>query len=80
MPIVWDQGETAGLSEKMWTASSRIMGTALSSLPIKVNRKNRYNSPSPGGRESEGGGFHPHPDPLPSRKREFIRDCVEDYK
>ena len=30
------------------------------------------NSPSPGGRELEGGGFHPqpHPSPLPSRERE----------
>ena len=30
-----------------------------------------YNSPSPGGRELEGGGFRPHLTPLPSRERKF---------
>jgi len=36
---------------------------------IIVNCKIPYNSPSPGGRELEGGGFHPHLNPLPSRER-----------
>ena len=36
--------------------------------------------PSPGGRELEGGEIHPHLNPLPSRERKFIRNCVEHYK
>ena len=44
-----------------------------------VNRKNLYNSPSPGGRELEGGGPHPHLSPLPSRERKLIWNPVEDY-
>ena len=38
-----------------------------------------YKTPSPGGRELEGGGFHPHLNPLPSRARNFIRDYALNY-
>ena len=44
-----------------------------------VNRKNLYHFPSPGGRELEGGGIHPHLNPLPSRERKFTRNCVEHH-
>ena len=47
---------------------------------IIVNHKNLYNSHSPGGRELERGEIHPHLDPLPSRERKCIGNCVEDYK
>jgi hypothetical protein len=49
-------------------------------MDIVLNRKTSYNSPSPGGRELEGGGFHPHLNPLPSRERNFIRDYEVNYK
>jgi len=49
---------------------------------IIVDRKNPYNSPSPCGRELEGGGmyrFHPHLNLLPSRERNSIRGYAEDH-
>ena len=44
-----------------------------------VNRKTFYNPPSLGGRELEGGGIHPHLNPLPSRERNFARTYAEYY-
>jgi hypothetical protein len=44
-----------------------------------VNCKTPHNTPSPGGRELEGGGFHPHLNPLPSRARNFIRDYAVNF-
>ena len=44
-----------------------------------VSYKIPYRSPSPGGRELEGEGFHPHLNPLPSRARNFRRDYVVNY-
>jgi len=39
-----------------------------------------YYPPSPGGRELERGGTHPHPNPLPSRKRINITDLFDNQK
>ena len=44
-----------------------------------VSYKIPYTSPSPSGREIEGGGFHPHLNPLPSRARISIRDYAVNY-
>jgi hypothetical protein len=38
---------------------------------IQLTAKVLNNSLSPGGRELERGGFHPHLNPLPSRERKF---------
>jgi hypothetical protein len=38
-----------------------------------------HNSPYPGGRELEGGGFYPHLNPLPSRARKFIQNYAVKY-
>ena len=58
----------------------KTMPRKLTGGEIIVNRKISYNSPSPGGRELEGGGIHPHLNPLPSRERNFIQNYVEGYK
>jgi hypothetical protein len=47
---------------------------------IVLNRKTPYNSPSAGGRELGGGGFHPHLNPLLSRERNFMRDYAANHK
>jgi len=45
----------------------------------EAKASHRDNFPSPSGRELEGGAFHPHLNPLPSRARNLIRDYAVDY-
>jgi hypothetical protein len=44
---------------------------------IRNFKQTPYNSPSPGGRELEGGGFYPHLNPLTSRERDFRQDYAK---
>src|SRR4030042_4914515 len=44
-----------------------------------VNCRTLIKLPPLAGGSLEGGGFHPHLNPLPSRERNFIRDCAINY-
>jgi hypothetical protein len=57
----------AGICSAVFVQTKGVFGQ-----PIIGDCKTHYNSPSPSGRELEGGGFHPHLTPLPSRERIFI--------
>jgi hypothetical protein len=46
---------------------------------IIANDRTLYGSPSPSGRELEGGGFHPHLNPLPSGERSSIPAHAVNY-
>jgi hypothetical protein len=54
--------ESLIVNHKMW----------YNSLTPKKEEITAY-SPSPSGRELEGGGFHPHLSPLPSREKRLLR-------